>query len=132
MGLILILMRKKLKVMRIVLAALAGGVASVAQMVIGCCFKPFDLIWTVLMGNFMLFILIGRMRLIELEKGIVYFFTLSFAFTKLYGWGRNLLGGVGISAIFTVWPQAKRRVVRREPTKPEPPMIVMFMGISFV
>ena len=103
MGLILILMRKKLKVIRIVLAALAGGVASVAQMVIGCCFKPFDLIWTVLMGNFMLFILIGRMSLIELEKGIVYFFTLSFAFTKLYGWGRNLLGGVGLSAIFTVF-----------------------------
>ena len=87
MGLILILMRKELKIIRIVIAALVGGAAAVVQIVIGIHIKPFSLIWTVLTGIIMLFILNRRMSLIELEKGIVYFYTLSFAFTKLYVWG---------------------------------------------
>ena len=103
MGLILILMRKKVKIIRIVIAAIVGGLAAVVQMVVGIHFRAFGLIWTVLTGIIILFILIRRMSLLELEKGIVYFYTLSFVFTKLYGWGRNLLGGVGISAIFTVF-----------------------------
>lgn len=103
MGLILILMKKELKIIRIVIAALVGGLAAVVQIVIGIHFKALGLIWTVLTGIIILFILLRRMSFLELEKGIVYFYTLSFVFTKMYVWGRNLLGGVGISAIFTVF-----------------------------
>ena len=99
----LFLMRKKISIRRVLMAAVLGAVTSTLMLVVGLHFGLLYILILLGMGSAMMSIAMKQKSRNDILLGIVYYFTLVFVFSKLLKGGewitKNQLNGMVVAII---------------------------------
>lgn len=97
----LFLMRKRIYFIRVVLAAVLGAITSTVMLIVGLRFGMIYIAILFVVGMLMMKLVMKQKKMNDLMQGVVYYFTLVFAFSKLHH-GCEWLIGSRVSGIMLV------------------------------